>query len=134
MAVDEHRAFGRFPEASDESGKRSLTASCRADDGERGTSRDLQVDIRKHGVRTAAVGLANAIGAIAAGKGRWVGKRKIPEFDFTARSRILRKSCGAIVDAGFGGQDEIQATYGSRAALENIGDPAERDHRPNEHG
>src|SRR5262249_40569675 len=56
MAVDEHGPVGSFPEASDKSRERGFAASGGADDGEGGAGRNLQVDVRKNRVRTAAIG------------------------------------------------------------------------------
>src|SRR5205807_10653423 len=54
------------------------------------------------------------------------------KFYFSNGYRIFRKSCRAIVDIRLRRQDEIQAAHGSGTSLENIGDPAEGNHGPDQ--
>ena len=54
-AVDEHGAFGSFPEASDESGESGFAAAGGADDGERRTGGNTQIDIVQNAVGGGAI-------------------------------------------------------------------------------
>jgi len=51
------------------------------------------------------------------------------EFDFRQEAWCLRGFRAVIVNIWLGGQDVTQAAHGGGAALKNIGDPAEGDHR-----
>src|SRR6266705_2104546 len=134
LAVNQHGSFRRLPEPRNQSGKRRFPAAGGPDDRKGGSSRDFQVDVGKNRMRTATVRFAGTVGSIGAGKRGWVGKSEVAKLDFADGSRVFRKGRASVVDMGFGRQDEIQAAHGGRAALENISDPAERDHGPDEHG
>src|SRR5712692_3458443 len=131
--VDQDRVIRRFPKTRDESGERGLSAARGADDGERRAGGDLQMNVAKHRMRTAAIGLG---GAVRSGSGMSGGitEREMTEFDFAARLGAFRDFRVAIIDIRFGGEDIIQPAHGSRAALKDICDPSKGDHGPDEHG
>src|SRR5438128_12554773 len=58
-----------------------------------------------------------------------VPEREITEFDIASHCSSRRNGGSAIINLGFRVQHEIQATHGCRAALENICDPSQRNHR-----
>src|SRR5713101_3451814 len=89
------------------------------------------MNIAKHGMRTAAVGLGGAVRTVS-GKSGWVGEREMTEFDFAAGLGAFRDFGIAITDIWFGREDVIQPAHGSCAALKNISDPTEGNHGPDE--
>ncbi len=89
------------------------------------------MNIAKHGMRTAAIGLGGAVRTVSGKSGR-VGEREMTEFDFAAGLGAFRDFGIAIIDIWFGGEDVIQPAHGSCAALKNISDPTEGNHGPDE--
>src|SRR5579871_6785346 len=71
------------------------------------------------------------VGAIA-GEIRGIREGEIAEFDFAGDFRLFRNGRVAVVDLRLRVQDVVEAASAGGAALENVGDPAERDHWPNE--
>src|SRR5437899_2207394 len=91
------------------------------------------MNVAKYGMRTVAVRLGGAIRS-GSGKSRRISEREMAEFDFAARLGALRNFRLAVIDIGLGGEDVIEPAHGSGAALKNICDPSESDHRPDEQG
>ena len=89
----------------------------------------MQRNIFEHGL----VGRAIAVGFdsvdIAAHGG--IGKSQVAEIDFAANF-LRSRSRDRIVDLRLGIKNVIQAPHGCAAALKNVGDEAERDHRENQ--
>src|SRR5437867_6373314 len=56
------------------------------------------------------------------------------EFDFAARLGAFRGFRVAIIDIRLGREDVVEPAHGSRAALKDICDPTEGDHRPDQQG
>src|SRR5579862_4736022 len=71
---------------------------------------------------------------ICGGESRGVRKREMAKFNFTSGLFIGRHFCAAIVNLRFSGENVIETAHGSGAALKNIGDPAESNHRTHENG
>src|SRR5713226_2254310 len=130
-AVDEDFAFWGFPEAGDEGGEGGLAAAGGADDSERGACRNFQADVAKNGMRPTAVG-AVALGGAIAGNVSGEGESEVAKFDFAGDGGVRRDLHEAVVDLRLRAQDVIQAAHGGGAALENVGDPAEGDHGPDQ--
>src|SRR5216684_9138143 len=84
-------------------------------------------------MRAAAVRFGSAIRTGSGNDGR-IGKSEMAEFDFAARLGALRDFRVAVIDIRLSREDVVEPAHGSRAALENICDPAEGDHRPNQQG
>src|ERR1700687_1515983 len=129
--VDQHRVIGRFPETCNESGERGLAATRGADDSERRACGDFQIYVAEHRMRTAAIGLRGPV-RTGSGKSGRISKGEMTEFDFAARLGAFGDFRVAIIDIRFGGEDVLQTAHGSRAALKNICDPTEGNHRPDE--
>src|SRR5258708_6795779 len=102
-AVDQDAVIGGFPEAGDESGERGLAAAGRADDGESRASGNFEMNVAKHRMGTAAIGLRSAIrfgGAICTGSGksRGISESEMAEFNFAAQPGALGDFRVAIVN------------------------------------
>src|SRR6266403_4748947 len=79
----------------------------------------------------AAVGGCCSGGAVA-GNVRGEGEGEVAKFDFAGEGGVWSDGGCAVVDLRLRAEDVIQAAHGGGAALENVGDPAESDHGPNE--
>ena len=85
--------------------------------------------------RTPSVGGAVPISAgvcAATGHSRRIGKCEIAEFDVAFDLLFRGNFCGAVVNLRLRCENVIEPAHGCGSALENIGDPSERDHRPHE--
>src|SRR5713226_3420112 len=82
-------------------------------------------------MRATAVG-AVALGGAIAGNVSGEGAGEVAKFDFAGDGGVRRDLHEAVVDLRLRAQDVIQAAHGGGAALENVGDPAEGDHGPDQ--
>src|SRR5207302_2153995 len=130
-AVERDAVIGRLPETRDESGEGGFAAAGGADDGEGRAGRNLQMNVAKHRVRTAAVGFGSAIRA-RSGESRGVSEGVMAEFNFAARLGAFRNFRVAVINIGLGGEDVVEAAHGSGTALKNVSNPSEGDHGPDE--
>ena len=58
-----------------------------------------------------------------------VGEIQVPKFDFPLNLKSLR-TAGSVANLGLGIQDVVQPLHRGAAALQQVHDPAQRDHRP----
>src|SRR6266446_1355599 len=128
-AVNQDFTLGSFPEARDQGGESGFAAAGGADDGECRACGNSQTDVAED--RMPAVAVRFAGGAVAGDGGR-EGEIKVAKFDFAGDSGVGRDLHEAIVDLRLGVEDVVEAAHGGGATLENVGDPAESDHGPNE--
>src|SRR5713226_7415310 len=82
-------------------------------------------------MRATAVG-AVALGGAIAGNVSGEGEGEVAKFDFAGDGGVRRDLHEAVVDLRLRAQDVIQAAHGGGAALENVGNPAEGDHGPDQ--
>src|SRR5260370_41764466 len=87
------------------------------------------MNIAKHGMRTAAIGLGGAVRTVSGKRGR-VGERGMTEFDFAAGLGAFRDFGIAIIDIWFGGEDGIQPAHRNCPSMKNISDPTQGNHVP----
>ena len=131
-AVDEDRARRRIVEPRQQAHERRLAAAGRADDGERRARRHAQRDVVQDGAPARLrLWLRRAIDrGTCAGLG--VGKRQVPPLDGAGEAR-RRVGARPVDDRGRDIEHLEHPAPGGRAALEQVGDPPEGDHRPTEH-
>src|SRR6266478_5764328 len=130
-AVNQDFTLGSFPEARDQGGESGFAAAGGADDGERGARRNFQADVAENGMRIVSVGFGGGPGAVP-GDGGGICEVQVAEFDFAGDGGVRGDFREAVVDLRLRAKDVIQAAHGSGAALEDVGDPTERNHGPNE--
>src|SRR5712664_3204032 len=78
-----------------------------------------------------AIGTGGRSGAVAGNVGR-KGEGEIAKFDLAGDRSIRRNGGAPIVDLRLRAEDVIEATHGGGAALKNVGDPTESNHRPDQ--
>ncbi len=139
VAVDEQRTGRRVRAASgrrqikdpgNERDERRLAGARRANDGKARAGGNLQRDTVEHGVAS-SFAIVRGDGAISGGnrdRAAVVGERQVAEFDVAAHRQVARLR--RIGHLRLLNQDLVNADHGSRAALEDVDDPTERDDRP----
>ena len=121
-AVDENLAFLRIVHSRNQIDERALPASGRTDHAERCSRGDVEADVAQHPAR-----LARGV--------RRIVKSDVPELDGAARfGRRQMLARLFTVDGRSNLEDLRQTSHRSIAPLKQVDDPAERDHRPGEHG
>src|SRR5262249_54972751 len=68
----------------------------------------------------------------AARERRWIRERQAAKFEFASRRHSHRNPGGPVVNTWLRRQNVVQTPHRSSTALENIGHPSKRNHRPDE--
>src|ERR1700687_15726 len=90
------------------------------------------MDVAEDGMGTlAAIGGGGCSGAVARDVS-WKGEGEVAKFDFAGDWGVSGDGGVAVVDLRLRAEDVIQTCHGGGAALENVGDPAEGDHGPDQ--
>src|SRR4029077_3367114 len=96
-----------------------------------GARRNFQVDVAENGMCIVTIGFDGGSRAVPGDSGG-ICEIQVAKFDSAGNGGVRRDLHEAVVDLGLRAQDVIQAAHGGGATLENVGDPAKRDHRPDE--